>query len=236
MSGKPATRILPATGIAVCLIACGGLACLTPSQTRSVGDQIGAIRRQAEEVRSGQRRNGESIEASSPPDGMRTAGAGVSGGEVPAGGAPLETLPPPAVIAAAPDDRDDPNEAAATGDPSLFREGYALYHRRDYRAAEQRLRLFLAGDPAGPLADDALYWIGECRFARGLYRDAILEYRALIELHPGGNQVPRAHYRIALSHQRLGELAPMRERLSTVIEEYPQSDVAALARDRLASL
>jgi TolA-binding protein len=86
------------------------------------------------------------------------------------------------------------------------------------------------------MADDALFWIAECRFARGLYRDAIFEYRDMIELHPGSHRVPRAWYMIALSYERLGETAAMNDNLAIVVERFPDSDVAPLARDRLGSL
>jgi len=58
----------------------------------------------------------------------------------------------------------------------------------------------------------------------------------MIELHPGSHRVPRAWYMIALSYERLGETAAMNDNLAIVVERFPDSDVAPLARDRLGSL
>lgn len=224
----------PALLACVCL---AGLGCLTPGQTQSVGLQLGDIRQQAEQVRSAQQRNAESIGAIEPverqaikvpmeePDVMRRPQTARGGG------APRDV---DAARASRKPAAGEPSRASA--DEGLFRQGYALYHRRDYQGAEQKLRQFLAADPNGPMADDALFWIGECRFARGLYRDAIFEYRDVIESHPASQQVPRAWYMIALSYERLGEPQAMNENLAVVLEQFPESDVAALARDRLGTL
>jgi TolA-binding protein len=194
----------------------GSIACLTPGQTASVGQQLDQIRQQAEQVRSAQQGIAASIGA------IQTA----------------ERIPAaaPGDAAEAPRHHPAAERSLPSSDEALFRQGYALYHRRDYQGAEQLLRRFLAADPDGSMADDALFWIAECRFARGLYRDAIFEYRDMIELHPGSHRVPRAWYMIALSYERLGETAAMNDNLAIVVERFPDSDVAPLARDRLGSL
>ena len=148
--------------------------------------------------------------------------------------------PERAVASRAEGDETPPGSAEAAGPPlpesggDLFREGYALYYRRDYREAEARMRSYLRDYPGSAMADDAQYWIGECRYARGLYRDAITEYHRLIESYPEARQVAQAYYKIALSHESLGEEDAMRLNLATLVDRYPESDVAVLARSRLS--
>ncbi len=236
MSRIPRTRPSLAIALVISCVCLSGLGCLTPAQTRSVGKQLDEIRRQAEQVRSEQWSNGESIDAIAPVA-RRSTGGSIEGRPEPP--STMAQQPERPMVVTASDRASGPDETVQSFTPhdeGLFRAGYALYHRRDYQAAERNLRLFLAGDPNGPMADDALFWIGECRFARGLYRDAIFEYRTVIDRHSDGNQVPRAWYMIALSHERLGEPTAMKDHLAIVVEEYPQSDVAALARDRLGTL
>lgn len=247
LNGRSATLHNSLRTLSTVLLACVGLAgigCLTPGQTQSVGQQLGDIRQQAEQVRSAQQRNAESIGdiATVERQAIRVpVEEPVEVRQVPAQQAEND----PVVVADHASDRDaiEPSgaataagAAATAADEGLFREGYALYHRRDYQGAEQNLRRFLAADPRGPMADDALFWIGECRFARGLYRDAIFEYRDVIESHPASHQVPRSWYMIALSYERLGESAAMNEHLAVVVDKFPDSEVAPLARDRLGTL
>lgn len=236
VAAMPRTGRSVALALVISCVCLGGFGCLTPGQTESVGQQLGEIRQQAEQVRSEQQRNVESIGAIAPvarhavavPMEEQTERRGK--GTPQAGNRPVVTA---ADRGSAPEET---AESPASSDERLFREGYALYHRRDYQGAEQHLRHFLAADPHGPMADDALFWIGECRFARGLYRDAIFEYRGVIDQHPDSQRVPRAWYMIALSYERLGEPAALKDHLAIVVEEFPDSDVAPLARDRLGTL
>jgi tol-pal system protein YbgF len=151
---------------------------------------------------------------------------------------PIEFLEPLAPAATSTPDRSSAlppavgSPADAAGE-ALYREAYALYYRRDHQGAEERWRQFIARCPESDLADDAQYWIGECRFARGLFREARGEFRTVVDRYPSGNRVPHAHYGIALCQQRLGEEASMRETLALLLREFPRSDVAPLARARL---
>lgn len=249
--------------VALALALCG-MACLTPGQSRSVGDQVKEIRRQAEEVRSQQERNREELDALPP---LLEEGTGVDpipGSTAPGGGpfitqaheqespAPLATDPAtgdggpdevPVLLplelppAASPEPR---APETTVGDPgpqgdaaALYREGYALYHRRDYVGSERKLREFLSFEPRGPLADNATYWVGECYFARGLYHEALGEFRTVVERFPEGNKAPHAQFKVALCHEKLGEETLMKRALTAVLENFPQSDVAPLARARL---
>ncbi len=246
--------------VALVLALCG-MACLTPGQSRSVGDQLKEIRRQAEEVRSQQERNREELDAlprlpeegtgvdpvpgSTAPEGGPTitraheqespapAATGPASGEVEPDELPLLLpleLPPPGPRAP----ETTGGGAVPKGDAAaLYREGYALYHRRDYVGSERKLREFLSVDPRGPLADNARYWVGECYFARGLYREALGEFRTVVERFPEGNKAAHAQLKVALCHDKLGEETLMKRALTAVLENFPQSDVAPLARARL---
>ncbi len=236
-------------------------ACITAGQSRSVSEQVAEIRRQAEQVGNDQQRNRNAIDEIGPLLGGSAAGEPRldeprspvteplnrpvrvdTADRLPPGdpaAAPAET-PESTVASRAEGDETPPGSAEAAGPPlpesggDLFREGYALYYRRDYREAEARMRSYLRDYPGSAMADDAQYWIGECRYARGLYRDAITEYHRLIESFPEARQVAQAYYKIALSHESLGEEDAMRLNLATLVDRYPQSDVAVLARSRLS--
>lgn len=118
------------------------------------------------------------------------------------------------------------------GDKSYV-EGYAMFNSGDYPAAEQAFQEFLARAPESELADDAQYWIGECFFSRKEHRRAILEFRKVIDQHPFGNRVPHAFLKIGLSYLALGDRERASENLETVVQAFPRSDVATVARATL---
>jgi len=112
-------------------------------------------------------------------------------------------------------------------------EGYALFNSGDYPAAEKAFQDFLARSPESDLADDAQYWIGECFFSLKDHRRAILEFRKVIDQYPFGNRVPHAFLKIGLSYLALGDRDRATENLETVVQAFPKSDVATVARAAL---
>jgi len=121
---------------------------------------------------------------------------------------------------------------AGEGDKSYV-EGYAMFNSGDYPAAEQAFQEFLARAPESDLADDAQYWIGECFFSRKDHRRAILEFRKVIDQYPFGNRVPHAFLKIGFSYLALGDRDRAAENLETVVQAFPRSDVATVARATL---
>jgi len=118
------------------------------------------------------------------------------------------------------------------GDRSYV-QGYAMFNSGDYPAAERAFQEFLARAPESDLADDAQYWIGECFFSRKEHRRAILEFRKVIDQYPFGNRVPHAFLKIGLSYLALGDRERASENLETVVQAFPRSDVATVARATL---
>jgi tol-pal system protein YbgF len=112
-------------------------------------------------------------------------------------------------------------------------EGYALFNSGDYPGAEKAFQDFLSRSPESDLADDAQYWIGECFFSQKDHRRAILEFRKVIDQYPFGNRVPHAFLKIGLSYLALGDRERAAENLETVVQAFPKSDVATVARAAL---
>jgi tol-pal system protein YbgF len=126
--------------------------------------------------------------------------------------------------------------APGTGSESidkLYVEGYSRFNSGDYDAAEKAFQEFLARSPDSDLADDAQYWIGECFFSRKDYRRSVLEFRKVIDQYPFGNRVPHAFLKIGLSYLALGDRDRAAENLETVVQAFPKSDVATVARATL---
>jgi tol-pal system protein YbgF len=133
--------------------------------------------------------------------------------------------------AAAPPDA-GPGAGNGEADKSYL-DGYAQFNSGDYAAAEQSFQQFLARAPESDLADDAQYWIGECFFSRKDHRRAILEFRKVVDQYPFGNRVPHAFLKIGLSYLALGDRDRAAENLETVVQAFPKSDVATVARATL---
>jgi tol-pal system protein YbgF len=108
----------------------------------------------------------------------------------------------------------------------------ALTHKRHSQAIEEFRRL-VREFPAHELADNAQYWVGEAYYDQKDYKTASEEFRKVVEGYPSGNKVPDALLKLAFCCDRLGDQRGMRDALLQVVDNYPKSDAARLARARL---
>src|SRR5207249_5802624 len=135
--------------------------------------------------------------------------------------------------AAEPPRPEAPPSSGNTDADRHYMEGYAQFNSGDFTSAERSFQAFLSGAPDSDLADDAQYWIGECFFSRKDFRRAILEFRKVIDQYPFGNRVPHAFLKLGLSYLALGDRERASENLETVVQAFPKSDVATVARATL---
>jgi tol-pal system protein YbgF len=119
---------------------------------------------------------------------------------------------------------------------ALYDRGYTLYHQGHYIDAETSFQRFIQAHPTNELADNAQYWIGECRYSRGDYRGALAAFRETVARFPEGSKVPDALLKAGESLEKLGDREGARGMYQEVIRRFPQSAVASVAEDRQSKL
>jgi tol-pal system protein YbgF len=119
---------------------------------------------------------------------------------------------------------------------ALYDRGYTLYHQGKYLDAEASFQRFLQAYPMTELSDNAQFWIGESRFARGDTRGALAAFREVLQKYPEANKVPDALIKEGDCLEKLGDRDGARDRYSEVKRRFPESGAAVMADDRLASL
>jgi tol-pal system protein YbgF len=159
------------------------------------------------------------------------------GGPPPTSGGP----PTGSVVNIAPPGGGAPPPAPATsrGGPTpsdLFTQATADYQRGQYDLARQGFMEYVDTYPKTDLSDDALYWAGECYAAQKKPKDAIAAWDRLFAQYPQSDKSATAHLKKALAHLDLGEKAQAIVQLQFVVHEYPGSDEAKSARQRLRGL
>lgn len=134
-----------------------------------------------------------------------------------------------------------PRQPAAQGAPSpeaqaLYDSGYSLVQQGRHDEAEERLQRFLAQYGNTELADNALYWIGESRYARTDYTGALEAFQQTAERYPQGNKLPDALLKVGLCLEKLGDLVGARDVLTEVARRFPGTAAAATAEESLRAL
>ena len=140
---------------------------------------------------------------------------------------PAESTPQPPPPAA---------ETNAVDAQALYDQGYALFHQKRYADAETRFRRFLDLYPRHPLADNAQFWIGESRYARGDFASALAAFSATVEQYPDGNKVADAMLQAGKCLESMGQDAEAIATYEAIAERFPDTVVASTAAARLAAL
>ena len=102
----------------------------------------------------------------------------------------------------------------------------ALVNARQYDRALDALAAFLVKYPDHPYADNAMYWRGECYFAKGDYLHAAEQFEGTITRFPAGNKAPDALLKLGISHQKLGNPVKAKECFDRLAQTYPRSEAA----------
>jgi tol-pal system protein YbgF len=157
----------------------------------------------------------------------------------PAPAKPLRPEPAIPLPAAPPASSGEPAAAAdglSPGNQALYDRGYTLFHQGHFVDAEASFQRFLQANPKSELADNAQYWIGECRYSRNDVKGALAAFREVVEHFPKGNKVPDAMLKEGQCLEAMGDIEGARVTYREVNRKYPGSAAAAVAEERRGKL
>ena len=150
------------------------------------------------------------------------------------------TQPPPG------DGEEPPSEASTTGledrpdatatVEDTFSAAYADYAKGNFALALAGFQEFLKKYPNSELADNAQYWIADSYYAQGDFESAATQFDEVVQKYPKGDRVPAALLKRALCLIELNRTADGVVLLQHLIQTYPSSEEASLAKQRLEAL
>jgi len=158
---------------------------------------------------------------------------------------PAPAPPPPAAAAAPAEDdawhRDVAKEQAAAGAINVPERAEYLaildgLARQECPRTVPALNSFAAKYKDSPLADNALYWVGRCDVLQHDQNQAISKFYEVVTRYPKGDKVPAALWAQGNLFIEMGNTPDARIVLGKLIREYPSSEEAARARQRLSEL
>jgi tol-pal system protein YbgF len=165
--------------------------------------------------------------------------------------ATMQTVPAPA-----PADPDAPaGDPAAAADPSstttvpappappggmsaerMFDTAMNDYLGGDYQLSIAGFEAYLRSYATAPSAPQAQYYIGESLFQLTRYQEAITAYGRTISTYKDPIWVSQAYYKQGLSFERLKEIDRAKQAYQTILKNFPDSDAAVYAKQRLEAL
>ncbi len=127
-------------------------------------------------------------------------------------------------------------KGVSTGIGDLYKDAYETFQKGNLEAARRKFEAFLKQYPNTELSDNAQFWVGETYYLKKDFEKAILEYEKAIAKYPEGDKIPAALFKQALAFLELGDKTNARILLKRVIERYPHSEQAEMAKKRLEGI
>ena len=110
-----------------------------------------------------------------------------------------------------------------------------IRNKKDFDTAISRLYEFIDEYPEGDLTVNAYYWLGEVYLVKPQLEQAKQAFTIVATRFADHRKAPDAVYKLGVTHDRLGEKEQARRSMQTVIDDYPSSSAADLARKFLES-
>lgn len=117
-----------------------------------------------------------------------------------------------------------------------YQQAMEIFRSGDYEAAAPQFETFAGEFPEDDLADNALYWAGECKYTKKKFTEAIKRFKRVVEEYPNGSKVPDALLKIGYAYISLGDTESAETYLKKVVAQYPFSSAGAKAEERLKVL
>lgn len=117
-----------------------------------------------------------------------------------------------------------------------FDSALAMLRRAEFAPAEAAFTALLKRFPTTGYLPSALYWLGNAQYANRAYAQSVASHQRLVRVYPDHLRSPEALLAVANSELELKDPKAAKLTLTKLTRDYPQSEAAAAARERLARL
>lgn len=111
-----------------------------------------------------------------------------------------------------------------------------IFRNGDFATSQNLFVGFIGRYPLSGYASSALFWLGNAQYATRDYKEAIINFRALLSRAPEHLRAPEAVLSIANCQLELKDIRAARKTLTDLLVSYPQSEASVAAKDRLVNL
>ena len=95
---------------------------------------------------------------------------------------------------------------------------------------------FVRSFPTHDLANNALYWLGECSYTTGNYEKSVEIFKQVVQSYPKGKKVPDALLKTGYAYISIDDTDRAVYYLKRVITQYPFSPAAEKAQQKLSQI
>ena len=107
------------------------------------------------------------------------------------------------------------------------------FRQKDYEAALAGFRFFMELHGHSILASNAQYWIGECEYRLGRYKEALTSFYNVVSYYPLSPKLPASTLKIGQIYTKLHDKEKARMMYERILDQYPDMAEAEVARRAL---
>jgi len=107
------------------------------------------------------------------------------------------------------------------------------FKNKDYEAALAGFHFFLELHRQSSLAANAQYWIGECHYRLGHYKEALKSFYDVVSYYPLSPKLAASSLKIAQTYTKMKDHEKAHMMYERVVDQYPDSAEAEIARKAL---
>ncbi len=124
----------------------------------------------------------------------------------------------------------DPAETKA------YEDALAMFRKGDFGAASTAFNDFIKRTPKSGYVLPSLFWLGNAQYANRSYTSAINNFNTLLNKAPNHMRAPEAMLSVANCQLELKDIKAAKKTLGDVVKNYPHTEAASAASERLAKL
>ena len=121
-------------------------------------------------------------------------------------------------------------------DKSVYESALALYESGKPAESRKAMAAFLESYPSSSYAPNALYWIGESHYSQAQWDQAILSFKDVVARFPKHAKAADALLKLGMCYEKLKDKDNARFHYEALLEDFPGSRAAGLAKPKLAAL
>jgi tol-pal system protein YbgF len=124
----------------------------------------------------------------------------------------------------------DPAETKA------YEDALAIFRNGEFGAASNAFNDFIKRNPKSGYVVPSLFWLGNAQYANRSYANAISNFNTLLNKAPNHMRAPESMLSVANCQLELKDIKAAKKTLGDVVKNYPHTEAAAAANERLAKL
>lgn len=118
----------------------------------------------------------------------------------------------------------------------VYSAAYADYVNENFEIAAEGFRLYREQFPDSPMADTALYWMGECFFSLRRLSEAVAHFDELLLNYPLSDKTTAAHLKKGLAFTEMGRTDEALAVFKLLVGKFPMADESKIAQQKIKEI